>query len=1030
MIPVSLTIQGLYSYQKKQRIDFEKLTSAHIFGIFGSVGCGKSSILEAITFALYGKTDRLNVSGDQRNYNMMNLKSDELLIDFIFQAGKPLEEYRIVVRGKRNRNNYEDVKAFDRLFYRKNGHDWIPEDAGSIDAIIGLSYDNFRRTIIIPQGKFQEFLQLGDKDRTQMMKDLFRLDRFDLFYPVNNLEKINDEKLQNIEGQLEQLMEVSQEAIHGFEQNEKDLRSAIHEKQDSLEKLKGEESLLQEVRSLFDQLTGARQKHDLLEVQRGSFEQLQEKLIRYERCRNQFKAGIDRLDELKKGIVKLSDEISVNEIALSRQQEDLGRSRENFNRAKEKYINREKLIQEAEDLKRILNVLDLGKQERSFTEKQKSLALSLKEINERHTSSQDELKSLKIQIQSLRKGMPDLPLLTAIRDWHSDRSRLEDKKSETEAECKQLEEELKKQEAAVRSVRERFSQWRDVADSATGEELKIALEKAEHELGVRLAGLDSRIGHLITQQKLKDYVDEITKGNPCPLCGSRDHPAIMNVARVEEELGRSRQEKQTLATLLGEIQKAGQLLAQKMEQITDFNRKKSGKDNQLLTLLTSLAAHERKFLWPAYKGTSPEAIHKLIADTIHSQKLIADLEEKLAGKEKTDEGLMTERENLILKMTDAEKQISALQAQSDLLIAQLTVKNPADYRSVPQEAIAREITGLRDRYQTAEIDYHKAEEQKVQLEKDLDTLAGILQNQHSTLAENQKLAGESLNGLEEKARHSGYADLEAVRHILTEELDLEKEKQRLDTYLGQYRDSSRELAELKRKTEGKAYDQEKHRKIREDIMALDTSLQDMNRQLGGILATIIRLKDGMKKKKTLEQSQKELKMRGEELGELKSLFRSSGFVNYISSIYMKNLCAAANDRFYKLTRQNLMLELTGDNNFQVRDFLNGGKIRSIKTLSGGQTFQAALSLALALAGSIQAVYRSDQNFFFLDEGFGTLDRESLSVVFDTLKSLRKENRIVGVISHVEEMQQEIETHLKIVHDPDQGSLITASWENS
>jgi exonuclease SbcC len=107
----------------------------------------------------------------------------------------------------------------------------------------------------------------------------------------------------------------------------------------------------------------------------------------------------------------------------------------------------------------------------------------------------------------------------------------------------------------------------------------------------------------------------------------------------------------------------------------------------------------------------------------------------------------------------------------------------------------------------------------------------------------------------------------------------------------------------------------------------------------------------------------------------------------------------------------------------VRDFLNGGKVRNVKTLSGGQTFQAALSLSLALADSIQKITESNQNFFFLDEGFGSLDKESLSIVFETLKSLRKENRIVGVISHVEEMQQEIDNYLRIVMDDERGSII-------
>ena len=151
-------------------------------------------------------------------------------------------------------------------------------------------------------------------------------------------------------------------------------------------------------------------------------------------------------------------------------------------------------------------------------------------------------------------------------------------------------------------------------------------------------------------------------------------------------------------------------------------------------------------------------------------------------------------------------------------------------------------------------------------------------------------------------------------------------------------------------------------------------------------------------------------------------------MNYVSSVYLQNLCNAANERLYKLTRKNLRLELTDDNSFLIRDFLNEGKVRSVKTLSGGQTFQAALSLALALAESIQRFNQSENNFFFLDEGFGSQDKESLQVVFNTLKSLRKENRIVGIISHVEELQHEIDTWLQIKNDEEKGSMIRTSWD--
>jgi exonuclease SbcC len=210
MIPISLTIQGLYSYQERQTIDFTQLTAANLFGIFGPVGSGKSTILEAITFAIYGRTDRLNLSGDNRYYNMMNLRSNEMLIDFIFEAGKEQTTYRTTVKSSRNSRNFDDVRTPERTAYRKREGEgtWKPIEVESLEEAIGLSYDNFKRTIIIPQGQFQEFLQLGNRDRTKMMKELFNLEKFEFYYKVVSLEKKNDEKRQHIQGQLQQLGEV------------------------------------------------------------------------------------------------------------------------------------------------------------------------------------------------------------------------------------------------------------------------------------------------------------------------------------------------------------------------------------------------------------------------------------------------------------------------------------------------------------------------------------------------------------------------------------------------------------------------------------------------------------------------------------------------------------------------------------------------------------------------------------------------------------------------------------------------------
>ena len=165
MIPVKLTLQGIYSYQQTpQTIEFGPLLDAGSFGIFGAVGSGKSSILEAISFALYGDIERLNRRED-RNYNMMNLKSDRLIIDFQFRNYDG-DLFRVECEGRRNSKNFRDVPTYRRKASKWEEDQWIPLDHTDGEQITGISYQNFKRTVIVPQGHFQDFLGLTPGDRS------------------------------------------------------------------------------------------------------------------------------------------------------------------------------------------------------------------------------------------------------------------------------------------------------------------------------------------------------------------------------------------------------------------------------------------------------------------------------------------------------------------------------------------------------------------------------------------------------------------------------------------------------------------------------------------------------------------------------------------------------------------------------------------------------------------------------------------------------------------------------------------------
>ena len=418
MIPIQLTIQGLYSYQKKQTIDFRTLTEANLFGIFGSVGSGKSSILEAITFALYGKTDRLNLSGDNRNYNMMNLKSNELLIDFMFETGKNQTAYRAVVTGKRNSKQFEEVKKLDRTAYKKVDETWIPIQPSALENAIGLSYENFKRTIIIPQGQFQEFLQLGNKDRTQMLKELFNLEKFELYYKTVALETKNNEQKQNLQGQLQQLGEIDPNKIVELETQLLELKNALDELEEKLKSQQLQETQFQQLLELTKKLGTAKTTLENLQKQEPDFLQLEKTTLQYEKCVLQFKNLLDALETSTKKVADKSKQIESDSQKLAKEETEIARNETVLNEIKPSYETKESLKQRAEELGKLIQIKNSNATIASENDRLLKGNKVLLETTVKVENLTTEKQKLSELIKSQKAELPDLTMLSKIKIWH------------------------------------------------------------------------------------------------------------------------------------------------------------------------------------------------------------------------------------------------------------------------------------------------------------------------------------------------------------------------------------------------------------------------------------------------------------------------------------------------------------------------------------------------------------------------------------------------------------------------------------
>jgi exonuclease SbcC len=1026
MIPIELTIEGLYSYQKRQTIDFSKLTSAGLFGIFGTVGSGKSSILEAITFAIYGKTDKLNQSGDNRNYNMMNLKSNELLIDFTFEAGRDQTKYRSTVKGRRNSKRFEDVKTFERRSYKEVENEWLPIEISELEKAVGLSYENFKRTIIIPQGQFQEFLQLGNRDRTQMMKELFNLEKFEFYFKVVSLESKNNSQKQNISGQLQQLGSLNSDLVDVYKNQLIDIENNIKDQNLKLVACQKDEEQLRLLHVKIKKRDESEKTLNSLIQQQPEFDKLEKKIIRYEQCLTSFKHLLTSLNEYRAKVKDRKDQTLTDEAKLKLYNDSINKLNGVVENLKPQYDKREELKRKAEELSTLIKINEL---EKKVNEDSESVEKGIKywdETNKVVSGLRKDREEIEGKISELRRSMPNFTLLSNIKTWYTEKYNLE----------RQINDVQDQIEASINREKGLFAKKEDILkepifNSITNLSFKDCnkfLESETARIKKQQANLIEHESHVLVKAQLEAFAEDLESGTPCPLCGSLHHPELFKSEDIKELQEQIKKSKLLFEKQLQKISSIIKQLDILEVSHTELNKRTLELQKLKEKLLDSIARHNKQFIWNKY--LTFDELNSAFDDMELIQKRIKFFETELINKVEDLKSHEDKLERARVKLEDIKNMLTINRTHLLTLHQQLQTINPKDYLECNDQTIIEKRNILLDEYSQIEKDYTL----NVNLLKKMSRQRDILKGRHDTnISELEKEISFIMkleNDIDKELAESDFTSIDEVQNILSDTIDIKVDKLRIEEFKNSLLKIRSTFEQYQNEVGESEYDSEVHTQLINEIETINTQLGIMNKDHGRINELHKSLLKNIEIQLSLRNELKALETRSDNIKTMKSLFKASGFVNYISSVYLQNLCNTANSRFFQLTRQKLSLEISEDNNFKVRDFMNGGKERSVKTLSGGQTFQASLSLALALADNIQKITESDQNFFFLDEGFGSLDKESLNIVFDTLKSLRKENRIVGVISHVEEMQQEIEAHLHIVNHEEMGSIIHPGWSNN
>ena len=998
MKPIKLSIEGVFSYRTRQEIDFTKLSSEGIFGIFGNTGSGKSSIVEAIIFALYGKIER--VSGKQ--IDLINLQSNKAVIDFEFEvSGKA---YRVVVNLTRTSSGHSTKK----LFYQKQeGQYRAMEEKISGEQLTGLSYDNFCRVVIIPQGKFQDFLTLTSGERTKMLKEIFpSLKKYDLSNTLRTMREETEGMQKEKMGQLNSYSEYTIEALNErkeqyavVEQQYKDLEILIKNLKEDLDSRK----------TLFDAFKKQEelsQNFNRLKLNEENISALKDRLDQYRKTNRVFGSLLTKYDDLllrKKRTSDLFSELSLQVADLEKKKQSLEEELAALQKENEQTPLQQ---QEADNLKTLADLRELESTMAILDTKMRDEQKRLENGKACVAAEENKKQNKEKEIADKESRLLNAEEFRSVRDWFAKNQRLNEDLVRLRKENQDL----------CKKKTDCLAPFGDISSDNPEAELQQRLQDTEEQI----SKAENLLSDYNVKQALCQYSKALSSNEPCPLCGSLSHPHPAELADVDEHL---KQIKSTIRDL-----KARKETLEKAVASLDFYSKQiQSKQEQINSLQQDIETHKRQFVWANYLGKSSLEITQMENEDIRLQNELKELRSALAAIDRN-----------IRKYSEALKQIENSVEQSRNALTKHQGRKEELGKNLSEEFVL----------QYAQVDVNQLNEQRQKLLAVLEKRNAVLAERNAVLSKQnavlfqregernsckqnlETIIGETdkcESEIERQIACGGFQSLESVRQILSSSFDEDDAQTQIDNFNRQMIEFSSQLAALSEQTSGK--DRPAEENIKSDEQTLSQKEKEFKSCIankGGIEKEINLFETKLSQKTVLEKEMKKAEARLDALNKLSQMFKGDKFIQFISTVYLEQLCAKANERLQIITNNKFAIRYW-EENFEVIDNLNSGKTRSLKTLSGGQIFQASLCMALALVDTIRLNSDTREDFFFLDEGFGTQDNESIELIFKSLVSLRQENKIVGLISHSEILKEKISYNIAVRLDQNEGSLIENNY---
>ncbi|WP_455445633.1 AAA family ATPase [Streptococcus salivarius] len=1053
MRPVQLELTNFGPY-RKEVINFTQFDHAPLFLIGGDTGAGKSTLFDAMTVALFATT-----SGDRNVEEMRSTfagpEDDLTKVTFYFQQGNHLYRIERVLqqeRAKRGGGTTIQKATASLVIVDKIGGqeieklgDKIKEVSDQIEQILGLNAEQFKQIILLPQNDFSRFLKEDSKTKTQILKKIFGTGIFDRFQKsleerLRQSNKDMEKRQAQLDGHFasqvwseEELAVLAQtpaseklacleELLAQRQENLEEQKSILKDAHEDLAKLQKSLQTAQDVSKIFQELEQAKERYRL-EIEEGAQGQAEEKshleelqfaqglqetissLKQYQKQLLQVEQDLEIAQEELKAQEQAFEEVKAQKEAFATQSEDFLQKEEKLEVWKEAIIYAQSLAQEQEKIKQ--SSANYKQLEATYQQASKEIELL--------SQSLSDLEANRLSLESLHEAEK---LLQSV-GYSVDKQLAQDLK-----ELEGLNQELAKTEKRHQTL------------SLDSDQAQEILKGLEEKLKTTLA---SRRQLMIAQLQA-----ELEDGQPCMVCGSLEHPQV-NGTQADEAALKDLMDQ--VEELQAQKEKQVATLSNRQARLSEVETKRQDLLDQVAKVKLTLEKHyqeleeqvEGQFDFDFSEDYGADRGQALLsAVEKHYQELQKRYEKEEADRVHYQEELAKAQE----KATDLAKSYQEAKATLDQAKERLK-----DLQEAHPELESVEVYQERISLAKQELDLYNEQvkengEAYNQLHADIQGIKGQLESltksKEKTSQETKRLSAELNQSL--KAEGALSNDLEQIQLWL-----LEVNKQaipKLQAQLTSYQTLKQELQTQISKNQELLQNQEKP-----DLAVLTQEVRIRQESYDTQLAQVSVMEKGLKDAtatyqaaKNLQDSNQEAFKAHQELSDLVKVVKGentalTGRLNlevYVIRQYFQQILDYANANYIGLLTDNRYSFVLSEEGRRARDHFGldinvydqlTGSERSVKSLSGGETFIAALAIALSLSEVVQNTSKGAVvEALFIDEGFGSLDKEALTKAIAVLEQIG-ENRMVGVISHVDDMKEGIAQQLAIIKSHDGSSRI-------